>query len=107
MNKINKGNYYKLKTKKWLQADGYEVGSLETNQRLFIKGRMIFIKRDLWGADLIAKNDKEMIFIQCKTNKGDVNKGLKELNTTVWPAFIKRWVVIWPLRAREPEVVSL
>ena len=107
MSKIQKGNYYRLKTKKWLEKDGYLVENLEKNQRIFTKGQVIFIKRDLWGGDLVAKNDKEIIWIQCKTNKVDISKGIKELSQTIWPPFVKRWVVIWPYKAREPEVVEV
>jgi len=107
MSKISKGNYYRLKTKKWLEADGYLVETLEKLQRIFVKGQVFFAKKDIWGGDLVAKNNKEIIWIQCKTNKVDINKGLKELNATIWPSFVKRWVVIWPLRAREPEVVEI
>ena len=106
MRKISKGNYYRLKTKKWFEKDGYLVENLEKNQRLFVKGRVIFLKKDLWGADLIAKNNKEMIFIQCKTNKVDISKGIKELNKTIWPSFVKKYVVIWKERAREPDIIE-
>ena len=109
VSRVQKGNYYRLKTKKWLEADGYLVENLEHSQRIFLKDKdqVIFIKKDIWGADLIAKNKKEIIFIQCKTNKGDISSGIKELNTTIWPACVKLWVVRWPLRAREPEIVEV
>lgn len=106
MNKIAKGNYYRLKTKKWFEKDGYLVENLEKNQRLYIKGKVIFIKKDLWGSDLIAKNDKEIIFIQCKTNRVHINKGIMELNKTVWPDTVKKYVVIWTPRAKEPEIIE-
>ena len=79
MNKVKKGNYYRLKTKKWFEKEGYVVEVAEKNQRIWTKKGVIFIKKDLWGADLIAKNKFEMIFIQCKTNKVDINKGIMEL----------------------------
>jgi hypothetical protein len=106
MNRVRKGNYYRLKTKKWFEAEGYLVENLERNQKLFIKGKVIFIKKDVWGSDLMAKNDKEIIFIQCKTNKTDINKGIKELNATVWPKNIRKMVVIWEKRAKEPEIIE-
>ena len=64
------------------------------------------MKRDLWGADLVAKNSTELIFIQCKTNRSDIAKGIKELNKTKWPVFVKLWVVIWQPRAREPTIIE-
>lgn len=107
VNKVQKGNYYRLKTKKHLEADGYEVVNMEQSQRIWTKKGTIFIKKDIWGADLCAKNDKEIIFIQVKANKGDISKGIKELKKTVWAKFIKLWVVYWQPRAREPEIIEI
>ena len=106
VNKVQKGNYYRLKVKKWLEADGYLVENLEHSQRIFTKGRVIFIRKDIWGADLIAKNEKELIFVQVKSNKTHISSGIKELCSTVCPRFVKRWVVVWTPRAREPEVIE-
>ena len=106
MSSTAKGNYYRKKTINFLEKQGYEVEILEKNQRLMKNGRVLFIRRDIWGSDLIAKNEDEIIFIQCKTNRGDIAKGIKELNRTHWPSFVKRWVVIWTPRAREPEVID-
>jgi len=105
-NKIQRGNYYRLKTKKWFEKEGYLVENLEKSQRIFTKKGVIFIKKDIWGSDLIAKNNKEIIFIQVKSNRTDINKGIKEIEGTVWPEFIKRVIVIWEPRAREPEIIN-
>lgn len=108
MNKIKKGNYYRLKTKKWLEKDGYLVENLEKSQRIFTKDKkVIFIKKDIWGCDLIAKNKNELIFIQVKADKGDISKGIKEINKTPWPDFAKKWVVFWPYKAKEPEIIEV
>jgi len=106
MNRVAKGNYYRLKTKKWFEKEGYLVENLERIQRIYTLKGVIYAKKDVWGSDLMCKNDKEIIFIQCKTNKGDINKGIKELNNTCWPDFVRKMVVIWPVRAREPEVIE-
>lgn len=108
MNKIRKGSYYRLKTKKWLEKDGFKVENLEISQRIFTKDKkVIFIKKDLWGADLLASNGVQLIVIQNKANKGDISKGIKELKSAPWPAFVKRWVVFWEYRAREPEIIEV
>lgn len=106
MSKIAKGNYYRHKTIEFLKEQGYEVEILEKHQRVMSKGQVLFIKRDIWGCDLIAKNDSEIIFIQCKTNRADISKGMKELNKTPWPSHVKRWVVLWTPREKEPEIIE-
>ena len=106
MNKIARGNYYRKKTADWFKKEGYDVEIIEKNQRIWTPKGVIFIKRDLWGADLCAKNEEEIIFIQCKTNRVDINKGIAELNETRWPQTVKKVVVIWELRAREPEIID-
>lgn len=112
-NRVRKGNYYRLKTKKFYEAEGYSVENLEKTQRIVTRDKdtdemkTIFIKRDLWGGDLVAANRQEMIWIQVKANKGDITKGLKELQASPLPDCIKKIVVWWPERAREPEIYEL
>lgn len=108
MNKTRKGNYYRLKTKKWLEKEGFQVETLEKTMRIFADDkRVIFIKKDLWGADLIASNGSELIIVQNKTNRTDVSKGIRELKAAPWPGFVKKWVVIWPPKAKEPRIVEV
>ena len=106
---MNKGNYYKYKTKKWLEKDGYVCEYLEKNQRLFIKDRVIFIKRDLFGADGLAMNDEQIIFWQCKLNKKNVALAIKEFNKFPFPSCpcLSRWIVIWKPRIRQPEIIEV
>ena len=109
MNKVQKGNYYKRKTKDWFIKQGYEVKNIETSYRIFDKetDKIIFVKKDLWGGDLCACNGKEMIWIQNKTNKVDINKGLKELEKTPLPPFVKKVVVLWEPKAHEPNIYEV
>lgn len=102
-----KGNYYKLRTKKWLEAKGYRVAFLERLMWLPPKhpgGRMVPIKRDQFGADLLAVNDGEVIFVQVKLNGKNVAAGRHEFAKHVVPVFTQQWIVVWEPRAREPEV---
>jgi Holliday junction resolvase-like predicted endonuclease len=96
VNKIRKGNYYRLKTKKWLESKGYLVEILEHSGR--------YSKKDIWGSDLIAKNETEMVFIQVKSNKGDISSGKKQLLATAWPPNIELWVVYWEVYSKSPTI---
>lgn len=125
MNKSAKGNYYKRRTKDWYEKQGYVVEGIEKSYKIYDKknDKIIFVKRDLWGGDLVAckkcskkttifsdyhtninATQDEMIWIQVKSNKVDINKGLKELEKSPLPSFVKKIVVYWPERAREPEI---
>ena len=103
----NKGNYYKTKTKKWLEADGYVVEYLEKLQHIFTKGKVIYIKRDLLAADGLAINDTEFILWNSITNRGDIAKHIKRFKEYPCPAFIKRYIILWEPRAREPELIEV
>lgn len=107
VNKTRKGNYYTLKAKKYLEADGYLVVKSEYRYRVFTPGGIFYKTADIFSADLIAVNDKEMIFIQVKSNKGDVLKGIKDMLKIPWPKdceCLKRWVLLWEPRAKGPEI---
>lgn len=103
----SKGDYYKYRTKKWFQSKGYACEYLEKTQRIYAKGRVIFTKLDIFGADGLAMNGKEMIFWQCKLNKKNVAAGIKEFAKYPYPPNAERWVIVWQPRAREPEIIEV
>ena len=107
MNPRQKGNYYRNKTKAFLEADGWVVENIEVPKRIFVKGQMFYTRKDLWAGDLIAVKDQTLLVIQNKSNPVDINKGIKELKEAPWPNSVKKWVVIWPLRAREPKIIQV
>jgi hypothetical protein len=111
MSKASKGNYYRKRTRDWLESLGYLVEISEITRRNFIgKDKVIYTKRDFWGADLIARNAEDLIFVQVKSNKAHISQGMKELNKGLWPGYVKRWVVYWPPRRRMvdgPDVVDV
>ena len=113
VSKIKKGNYNCLKTKKWLEADGYVVEKLERRQIIPIldkrtgQKKIIFIVKDIFGADLLAMNGTEIIFVQVKTHSGDVIKGMNEFLKYPYPSVVKRWVARWEPRAKEPDIKEL
>ena len=108
-----KGRYYLLKTRDWFKDKGYEVEIIEKTQRIVTKddrGKqfVMFMKKDLWGGDLVARNRDELIWVQVKSNKGDIGRGIKQLSEDDnWPDNVKRLVVCWEPRVREPEIVEV
>ena len=106
-NKVSKGNYYLKKTIDYFEKDGWTIEKSEINYKIWTPKGIFFKKKDLFGADLIMMNGKDIIFVQGKTNVVDINKGLNEFKKYPFPSCVKRWVVIWKLRAKEPIVYEL
>lgn len=103
-----KGQYYKLRTKRFLEAAGYQVAFLE--RMLWIqtpKGR-VPVKRDQFASDLLAVNRDEVVFVQVKggvTGRSNLAAARTAFGTYAFPSGTKQWVVLWPPRARQPEIV--
>lgn len=102
-----KGTYYRLKTKKWFKEKGYFCEYLEKTQRIYTKGKVIFIKRDIAGADGLAMNEKEIIFWQAKLNTANIASAIKEFHKFPYPDIVQRWIVVWTSRVREPQIVEV
>lgn len=103
----SKGNYYRRKTRLFMEGKGYIVEYLEIQQRFFDKKRNKtgFVKRDLFGADMLAMNGQEMVFVNSVFGKGGVSEHIKRFNQYPFPPKTNRWIVVWELRAREPDIV--
>ncbi len=109
--KMNKGNYYKRKTKEFLEKEGYCCEYLEKLQRIMSGKKILHIKKDIFGADILALNSEKIIFIQVKSGKNTtgiaISKAIEEFNKYPFPAFVERWIVIWRERIKEPEIVNV
>ena len=107
----NKGNYYKYRTKSWLEKKGYKVGFLERMQRIYTKGRIIPVKKDQFASDLLAVSSDEIIFIQVKFNSKveskNVAEAVKEFHKFAFPKWAKKWIVVWQPRIREPNIIEI
>lgn len=111
--KKNRGNYYKLRTRNWFRKKGYDC---ELSEKLYpiidkdkITGETKLIgyrKSDIFGSDMIAMNGEEIIFANSKFGRQNITEGLKEFAKYPFPSCVKRWVVVWEFRAREPEIIE-
>ena len=110
-----RGNRFKIKTKKWFEDQGFETVYLEQLKSFYIPGvGQRFSKIDLMGADGMSMNGKQIIFWNSKATedielrRNEVVKiATKAFNVHNFPHFVDRWIVIWQLRSRQPEVVKL
>lgn len=117
---VAKGSYYKARTKRWLEGEGYQVAFLERMMLLHIPekladdgtlreaARQLPIKRDQFGSDLLAVRRDAVVFVQVKLGRKDVWDALREFARYEWPdtPAVKRWVVCWEKGAKTPEVVD-
>jgi hypothetical protein len=101
----SKGNKYKLLTKKYYISQGYVCEYAEKLQAIFTPRGMIYIKRDMWGADGVAMNGKEMIFWNSKLNRLHIAEGIKEFLSHPYPPFIKKQLVIWEEGSTKPQEI--
>ena len=102
-----KGNYYKVKTKKYFEDLGFHVEYLEKFQKLFIKGKVLHIKRDLLASDGLAMKEDQLIFWQSKLGKSNVADAVKEFNKLPFPPFVDTWIIVWTPRVKEPEIIEV
>lgn len=105
--KVQKSDYYRWKTKKWFQEKGYYVEYLEVYRRIVKDGKTLIIKRDLFGADMMAINGKELIFANSVLGRKNIAKHVKEFEKYPYPSSVNRWVVVWEKGRREPEIVEI
>jgi len=121
---MNRGNYYKRKTKEFMEKEGYFCEYLEKLQRVYTtkkvkdkkgkeikKGKIIYIKKDIFASDILCLGNGNIIFIQVKSGKKDtginIKKAYEEFNKYPFPEYVKRWIVVWRERAREPEIIEV
>lgn len=104
---VQQGNRYKKKTKDWYIAHGYTTEYCEHVSSIFTPRGIIYKKSDLFGADGIAMNGKEIIFwnskvtIQAKKGVTDmVKKGRDEFARFPFPDTVRRVIVMWEPRQK-------
>lgn len=96
MNTVAKGKRHVAKIIKWLRQQGYDADSCEYRTK--------WATYDLFGADIVFKDESDIGFIQAKANRGHVAQGIRELRKGKWPKWVRRLVVHWPARGKAPEV---
>ena len=105
-----RGARAKGRTRKFLEGLGYQVGSLEVVHWIFRNGERFPVKHDQFASDLIAVNDRDVVFVQVKGGKaaagGNFPAARRAFAEFVFPPYAKRWVVAWPPRARQPRIVD-
>jgi hypothetical protein len=111
-----RGNYYKKKTQVWFEKQGYTVQITEFMcGRMVAPGKIIYVKRDVFGSDGIAMNGEEIIFWNAKHCSTDdknnidtqIRQGKKEFASYPFPTTVKRQLVMWQPRKKEPQIIHV
>lgn len=109
MNSITKGNFYKYKTKKWLENQGFLVEYSEMIRYYYDrkKRKRIPVKKDLFCSDIIALRSDLIAFIQVKVNRHNLSSAKALLGALMVPKNVEKWIVVWIPRKKEPEVIKI
>ncbi len=114
MSNVSRGNYYLNKTIEFLEEEGYRVAKLERLNGLFIKdkktgqSRMLWQKKDIWGSDCMAMNDKHLVFVQVKGGDMSLKKeAIVNFDNLIVPPNVEKWIVIWRPRVKVPEIITV
>jgi len=105
---VAKGQYWKGRTKKFLEAQGYQVAFLERVLWIQTARGRVPVKRDQFGSDLLAVNAETVIFVQVKggeSRRSQLAAARREFAMFAFPAGTQQWIVCWAPRARLPEVI--
>jgi hypothetical protein len=103
-----KGQYWKTRTKKFLEAAGYQVAFLERMLWVPTRHGHIPVKRDQFASDLLAVDRRDVVFVQvrggatCRSKLAAARAAFAEF---AFPAGTQQWIVLWPPRVRQPEVI--
>lgn len=107
---VARGAYYKARTRRWLEKQGYQVGDLEVVRWVGGPAKRFPVKRDQFGSDLLAVSGDRLVFCQCKGGKsatGNFPDAKRLFDSFTFPPGTAKWVVAWTPRAREPRVVVM
>ena len=107
----SRGAAAKGRTKKWLQAQGYQVADLEVVRWIFTPRGRVPVKRDQFASDLLAVNEHFVCFVQVKSGAsaagGTFPAARRAFLEFTFPANTRRLIVGWPPRARVPRVIEV
>lgn len=107
-----KGAYYKARTRRWLERKGFAVGDMEIVKWIHPPNRApLPVKRDQFGADLIAIRPDGIVFVQVKGGEQAAGNSQfldaqREFASHPFPRFATLWIVCWAPRATRPRIIT-
>ena len=102
------GNYYLNRTRKYYEARGWKTEKLEVAIPFFIKGRAIFSRKDLLGADLFIWKEKECALVQVKSMDDPkyISKHRSEAKSEFLDVPLNKIIVLW-VKGKPPIIEAI
>ncbi len=105
----DKGNYYEMRSMKYLKNLGY-VCQKANKKIIWIKGRPITLHHDFFGcADIIAIRKDRILFVQVKYQGENTSISMKTISekfeTIPKTDYLHKVIHIWANRKREPKEI--
>jgi len=91
----------------WLQRQGFAVAIAQRMLSVWTPKGFVHTKRDQLGADVIAMSAEKTLVIQVKggnSRRDQLAAARKEFARYPLGPGCQQWIVMWPERAREPEI---
>ncbi len=102
-----KGQYWQRRTIVWLQRQGFAVAIAQRMLSVWTPKGFVHTKQDQLGADVIAMSAEKTLVIQVKggdSRRDHLADARKELARYPLGPGCEQWIVMWPPRARDPEI---
>lgn len=102
-----RGAYYKRRAKQYLERQGYQVAYLEQVLWVFTPKGRVPVKRDQFASDLLAVNERDVVFVQVRSGvsrRSQLAAARDGFSRFAFPVGTQQWILLWPPRAREPEI---
>ena len=107
----SRGAAAKARSKRWIQAQGFEPFDMEIQRVVFTPNGMIPTKRDQLGSDLGYCTEDIVVFVQVKSGARRIAELLREARKAFskyrFPRHSRQELHVWRPRARQPEVIVL
>jgi hypothetical protein len=106
---VSRGSYYKLRSRKFLEARGFAVASAHiTGWQKTGDGRFVPFTRDIFGADLLAMAPGAFWLVQVKGGaswRDHLAAARRRFSQYPVVAGAVQVVLGWPPQAREPDIL--
>lgn len=108
---VARGAAWKARTRRWLEAQGYLVADMEIVRNIWTPKGMFPQKRDQFASDVWGVCGRRgYLWVQVKgysTHRPSLAAAKRALLEYPCPPATRKVIVVWKLRAREPDVVEV
>ena len=107
----SRGAYYKARSKKWIQKQGFQVADMEVLRTVWTPHGPVCTKRDTFGSDLMYMTKAVVVFVQVKGGMKPLSTLVKDAARTfgryAFAEHCRQELHVWRPRAKQPEVVAM